>query len=487
MPDLALCPDCLRELLDPHDRRYRYPFINCTHCGPRYSIIHDLPYDRAATTMRDFVMCPDCRAEYENPLDRRFHAQPVACPNCGPQVALWDRSGAILSSRDEALLAAAEALRRGQIVAVKGLGGFHLLVDARDDQAVERLRDRKQRYEKPLAVMFPALEPVEAACRVSDAEREVLTSSAAPIVLLRQKANNGIAPSVAPGNPYLGVMLPYTPLHVLLLMEVDFPLVATSGNLSGEPICTDEGEALARLGGIADLFLVHDRPIARPVDNSVVLVVRDGDEESTVILRRARGYAPQPITLPGADGVIAVGAQQKNAVAVAHADRVFLSQHVGDLDHAAAFATFTRTLADLQKMYELQPSIVACDLHPDYAATRYAEQSGLEVVPVQHHYAHVLSAMAEHGLDAPALGIAWDGTGYGTDGTIWGGEFLRITPEGFERVGHLATFPLQGGDLAAREPRRSALGVLYAAFGRDRARDMPASGSTSAKPNSICC
>ncbi len=328
---------------------------------------------------------------------------------------------------------------------------------------------RKQRYEKPLAVMFPALEPVEAACFVSDAEREVMTSAAAPIVLLRQRDDNGIAPAVAPGNPYLGVMLPYTPLHVLLLMELGFPVVATSGNLSGEPICTDEHEALARLGEIADLFLVHDRPIARPVDDSVVMVAA----ESTVIIRRARGYAPQPVTLPGADDVIAVGAQQKNAIAVAHADHVFLSQHVGDLDHAAAFATCTRTLADLQAMYDLKPSTVACDLHPDYAATRFAEQSGLRVVYVQHHYAHVLSAMAEHGLDAPVLGIAWDGTGLGTDRTIWGGEFLRITKrnsaEGFERVAHLATFPLQGGDLAAREPRRSALGVLYAAFGRDLA------------------
>ena len=293
LPDLAICPDCRRELLDPHDRRYRYPFINCTHCGPRYSIIHDLPYDRAATTMRDFVMCPDCRAEYENPLDRRFHAQPVACPNCGPQIALWDRAGNVLSVRDEALLATAEALRRGQIVAVKGLGGFHLLVDARDEAAVTRLRDRKQRYEKPLAVMFPSLEPVGAACFVSAAERDVMTSSAAPIVLLRQKDNNQIAPSVAPGNPYLGVMLPYTPLHVLLLMELGFPVVATSGNLSGEPICIDEQEALARLGGVADLFLVHDRPIARPVDDSVVMVAA----ESTVIIRRARGYAPQPVTL----------------------------------------------------------------------------------------------------------------------------------------------------------------------------------------------
>ncbi len=365
LPDLALCPDCQRELLDPHDRRYRYPFINCTHCGPRYSIIHDLPYDRAATTMRDFIMCPDCRAEYENPLDRRFHAQPVACPNCGPQIALWDRAGVVLSVRDEALLATAEALRRGQIVAVKGLGGFHLLVDARDDQAVERLRLRKQRYEKPLAVMFPSLESAEAVCFVSSSERDVMTSSAAPIVLLRQKENNEIAPSVAPGNPYLGVMLPYTPLHILLLMELGFPVVATSGNLSGEPICTDEREALARLGGIADLFLVHDRPIARPVDDSVVMVVAcDPTADSLVILRRARGYAPQPVTLAGADDVCAVGAQQKNAVAVAHADRVFLSQHVGDLDHAAALATFARTLADLQKMYDLQPSTVACDLHP---------------------------------------------------------------------------------------------------------------------------
>lgn len=490
LPDLAACPDCLREMRDPSDRRYRYPFTNCTHCGPRYSIIEALPYDRANTTMHHFEMCPECRAEYEDPLDRRFHAQPTACPVCGPQLALWDAQGIVLSARDEALLMAAEALRQGQIVAVKGLGGFHLMVDARDADAVERLRRRKHRYEKPLAVMFPSLDQIEAVCHVSDAERAALTSAAAPIVLLRQTAapspegrglgvrSGDAAPpgmlsgvrAIAPGNPYLGVMLPYTPLHHLLLDELGFPVVATSGNLSGEPICTDEHEALERLGDIADLFLVHDRPIARPVDDSVVFVV----EGVTTLLRRARGFAPLPVAVPGADGILATGAQQKNTVAIAHHDQVFVSQHLGDMENAASFALFERTLGDLQAMYEVKPRVIACDLHPDYSGTRYAEASGLPVEHVQHHYAHVRACMAEHNIDAPVLGITWDGTGYGTDGTIWGGEFLRVGINGsasFERFAWLRPFRLQGGDLAAREPRRCALGVLYALYGRDLAAD----------------
>lgn len=456
LPDFATCPDCLREINDPADRHYRYPFTNCTHCGPRFSIIHALPYDRAHTSMSSFVMCDDCRTEYENPLDRRFHAQPNACPRCGPQLALLDRGGAVLETRDAALLAAADFIRQGRILALKGLGGFQLLVDARNEAAVTSLRERKGRYEKPFAVMLTGIEQTQQLCRVNETERSLLESAAAPIVLLHYEGQE-IAPSVAPENPYLGVMLPYTPLHHLLMQEIRFPVVATSGNVSGEPIVIDSGEALAKLGGIADVFLVHDRPIARHVDDSVVMVVDD----APVVLRRARGYAPRPVAVPGADGIVAVGAQQKNTVAVAHQGSVFLSQHLGDMENVAVQNAAERALLDLQGLYDLRPSVAACDLHPDYVSTRYAEQLGLRVSHVQHHYAHILSCIAEHRIEGPVLGVAWDGTGFGTDGTIWGGEFLRVDERGFTREASLRPFRLPGGDLAVREPRRSALGVLY--------------------------
>lgn len=467
LPDLATCDDCRREIFDPSDRRYHYPFTNCTHCGPRFSIIQALPYDRANTTMRDFIMCEQCRAEYENPLDRRFHAQPTACPKCGPQLALWNRKGQTLEAFYEALLVAAEALRIGKIVALKGLGGFQLLVDARNQDAVARLRALKARYEKPFAVMYPSLEQAEAVCQVSETERALLQSAAAPIVLLRYKGGS-VAQAVAPDNPYLGVMLPYTPLHHLLLVELGFPVVATSGNLSGEPIVTDNRAALTKLGGIADLFLVHNRPIARHVDDSVLFAL----EGEMVVLRRARGYAPAPVPLDSAaNGIVAVGAQQKNSIALAHHGRAILSQYLGEMDNSAVYDAFRQALADLQSLHELQPTLAACDLHPDYTATRHAEGMGLPVVHVQHHYAHVLSCMAEHGLGAPVLGVAWDGTGYGTDGTVWGGEFLHVDSKSFTRAAHLHPFPLPGGDLAAREPRRCAFGVLYALYGKDLPRE----------------
>jgi hydrogenase maturation protein HypF len=467
LPDLATCPDCLRDIRDPTNRRYRYPFTNCTHCGPRFSIIQALPYDRTNTTMRGFSMCDECRAEYENPLDRRFHAQPNACPRCGPQLALWDQQGRTLYRRDDAMLAAAQALREGQIVALKGLGGFQLCVDARNDDAVRRLRQRKGRYEKPFAVMYPSLHQAEKDCAINDAEARWLTSPAAPIVLLPYLGTQ-IASAVAPDNPYLGVILPYTPLHHLLLAELGFPIVATSGNRSGDPIVTDNGQALAVLGDIADVLLVHDRPIARHVDDSVLFVF----EDQPVMLRRARGYAPASVHLPAATSAItSVGAQQKNTLAVAHHGSAFLSQHLGDMQNAAVVEAFERIFDDLHQIYDLHPVAVACDLHPDYTSTRLAEQIDLPIIRVQHHYAHVLSCMAEHHLAPPVLGIAWDGTGYGTDGTIWGSEFLRVDADGFERIGHLAAFPLPGGEAAALEPRRSALGVLYALYGDDLPRD----------------
>jgi hydrogenase maturation protein HypF len=460
-PDLATCADCLRELFDPGDRRYRYPFLNCTQCGPRYSIIEDIPYDRARTAMRRFPMCPACRAEYEDPADRRFHAEPNACPACGPRLALWDGAGATRARDDEALRAAAAALRHGQIVAVKGIGGFHLLVDARDDEAVRRLRQRKRRAAKPFAVMFPSLTAIREICAIAPAEAALLADPARPIVLLR-RTGRPLAPSVAPGTPRLGAFLPYAPLYHLLLRELGFPVVATSGNLSDEPIVIDEREALARLAGIADLFLIHDRPIVRPIDDSVTQVVC-GQQQ---ILRRGRGYAPAPMALAGADaGILALGGHLKTTLALSRSGEVVMSQHIGDLESMAARAAHARAAADLTRLFGAAPRLVVRDLHPDYASSHTAQTTGLPVIAVQHHLAHVAACMAEHAVAPPLLGVAWDGTGYGPDGTVWGGEFLRIDKNGWRRVAHLRRFRLPGGEAAVREPRRTALGLLFAAFG----------------------
>ena len=605
LPDIAACPDCLREIFDPKNRRYHYPFTNCTNCGPRFSIIESLPYDRANTAMRKFTLCPQCQAEYDNPRDRRFHAQPNACPVCGPRLELW-RSGVRQNAANfaskknpprsaersyDALWAAVEAIRAGKIVAVKGLGGFHLMVDARNDRAVRLLRKRKHREEKPFALMFPLLESVKAHCEVSPLEERLLCSPEAPIVLLRRLARPHpgplpsvfaelrrdraeaegeggqerenlppslsesttaddltgekqigthdscflspgervrvrarvervflpIAVSVAPNNPNLGAMLPYTPLHHLLLAALNFPVVATSGNLSDEPICTDECEALERLGGIADFFLVHDRPIVRHVDDSIVRVMLNRE----LVLRRARGYAPLPIqintphpsfhfrqgysgqaghSLPARRGegrgegiVLAVGAHLKNTVALSVGNQIFISQHIGDLETEPAHKAFRRVIADFEKLYEVKPQIIAADLHPDYLSTKYAREivaqasspagsggvraassgateQGCSVnsqagspryIGVQHHIAHVLSCMAENEITPPVLGVSWDGTGYGLDGTVWGGEFFHVTDKSIGRIAHLRPFPLPGGDKAVKEPRRTALGLLH--------------------------
>jgi hydrogenase maturation protein HypF len=474
LPDIATCPDCLRDIFDPPDRRYLYPFTNCTNCGPRFTIITALPYDRPNTTMARFAMCEACRREYEDPENRRFHAQPNACPACGPQLALWDQAGAVLAARHEALLSAAAAIRSGKIVALKGLGGFHLLVDARNQDAALRLRKRKHREEKPLAMMVPSVESAKAYCRVSDLEERLLRSPESPIVLLLRRESGGapsaeaaerpeaIAPAVAPRNPCLGVMLPYTPLHHLLLRELNFPVVATSGNLSDEPICTEEQEALERLGGVADCFLVHDRAIARHVDDSVVRILLGRE----LILRRARGYAPLPIHLTRRlPPLLAVGAHLKNAVAASVGSEVFISQHIGDLETAQAFDAFRGVIASLEALYDLHPAALAADAHPDYLSTKFALGTGLPVIRVQHHHAHVLSCMAENALEGPCLGVAWDGTGYGLDGTVWGGEFLRPTATGIQRVAHLRTFRLPGGERAVKEPRRAAIGLLHELFG----------------------
>ncbi|MGA2031578.1 MAG: carbamoyltransferase HypF [Thermoguttaceae bacterium] len=484
--DLATCAECLAEIRSPSERRFGYPFTNCTNCGPRWSIIRQLPYDRPRTSMAAFPMCPQCLAEYHNAADRRFHAQPIACPQCGPQLRLLDPAGKEIA-RDGALETAAAAVRAGQIVALQGLGGFQLLVDATVPAAVARLRTRKHRPDKPLAVMFPSLEAAQQFCEISEAEAAALRSHQAPIVLVRRRALDGaereiepIAEEVAPGNPYLGALLPYTPLHHLLMARIARPIVCTSGNLSEEPMAVEPSEAVRRLGPIADLLLVHNRPIVRPVDDSVVRLMPDGLQ----ILRRARGYAPLPIPLGfSAPNVLAVGGHLKNTVALAlgaagqrATTPVVRSCHVGDLDDVLSIEVFRRAIDDLLEFFRIRPEVIACDLHPDYASTRHAEtlaqRWGVPLVRVQHHHAHVAACMAEHRLEGPVLGLAWDGTGYGADGTVWGGEALVCQGGRFQRVAHLRPFRLPGGDRAMREPRRSALGLLYEMLGSE-AGDCP--------------
>jgi hydrogenase maturation protein HypF len=463
LPDLATCADCLGELFDPADRRYRYPFLNCTQCGPRYSIVESMPYDRARTSMRHFPICAACRAEYENPADRRFHAEPNACPDCGPRLALWDRDGSVLADAEDALGAATAALRQGRIVAVKGIGGFHLMADAGSEAAIGSLRLRKRRPEKPFAVMFPSLAAVAESCCVSALEERLLVSPARSIVLLRRRGRP-VAEAVAPGNPWLGVLLPYAPLHHLLLRGVGFPLVATSGNAADEPIVTDERVALVRLAGIADLFLVHDRPIVRPIDDSVMRVVCGRGQ----ILRRARGHAPAAIGIADiAPGILALGGHRKASIALSVAGGVVAGQHLGDLDSPEARVGHASAVEDTLRLHAALPRLVVRDLHPDYASGQAADAMGAPVLAVPHHVAHVASCMAEHGIRPPALGVAWDGAGYGADGTIWGGEFLHITDAGWRRAAHLRPFRLPGGEAAAREPRRAALGLLYEAFADD--------------------
>lgn len=464
-PDLATCPECLREIADPADRRYGYPFTNCTCCGPRFTIAKDVPYDRAATTMAAFSMCPECRAEYERVEDRRFHAQPNACPTCGPRLWAASPDGKRMDVADP-LLTAARALEAGLIVAVKGLGGFHLACDATSDEAVERLRRRKRRDAKPFAVMVRDLEAALRIAMAAPAERALLASVERPIVLLPRRPEGSLSPEVAPDNPLVGVMLPYTPLHHLLLAGTDRPLVMTSGNLSEEPIVRDNGEALERLGGIADLFLLHDREIASRCDDSVARVIAG----APTVLRRSRGYVPRPIALarPVARPVLACGAHLKNTVCLAAGDAAWLGPHVGDLETVETFHAYKESIASLEKLVGIRPEVVAYDLHPEYLSTAYAlERPEAVKVGVQHHHAHVASAMAEHGLAGPVLGVAFDGTGLGTDGTAWGGEFLLAGFGGFERIATFRPIPLAGGDLAVREVWRLALTVLDDAFAGD--------------------
>jgi hydrogenase maturation protein HypF len=462
LPDLATCPECRQELFDPDDRRFNYPFLNCTACGPRLSIIEGLPYDRPLTAMRQFRMCPDCATEYGDPGDRRFHAQPVACPRCGPR--LWfeghDRTAGPHATYP--LEAAVAVVRSGRILALKGIGGYQLIVDARDAAAVARLRTRKGREAKPLAVMFPNLEAVRRVARVGDEEARLLVSAAAPILLLPLVDRSVLSTETAPGLHSVGAMLPYSPLHHLLLSRLGFPVVCTSGNFSEEPMAITPEDARERLAPVADAFLHHDRPIVRHVDDSVARVV-DG---RLLVLRRARGFAPLPVELRAQlPTVRALGGHLKNTVAWSHGHQIIASQHIGDLDHPLSLAALQRTVTDYERLYGLVPVAVACDLHPDYATTRLAEASGLPVIRVQHHHAHVAAVMAEHDLEGEVLGIAWDGTGLGSDGTIWGGEFLRSSLVEFVRVARLLPFWLPGGEAAARHPWRSALGVLREIYG----------------------
>ena len=467
-PDVATCGDCLRELLDPRDRRFRYPFINCTNCGPRFTIVEDVPYDRPNTTMRTFAMCERCVGEYHDPTDRRFHAQPNACPACGPRVWLAHADGSRVAE-DAAITRAIELLADGRTLAAKGLGGFHLAADPANDAAVTRLRERKGREQKPLAVMCRSVDVVASFCRVSAQERECLLSPQRPIVLLRRYGDSPWSAAVAPSSQYLGTMLPYTPLHNLLLTGRLPALIMTSGNLSDEPICIDNTDAVERLQGVADAFLLHDRDICFRADDSLCRV----DLGRPIQVRRSRGFAPLPVRLP-TDGppVLAVGAELKNTVCLARGSQAFVSQHIGDLKNVESLLFLRKTAEHFERVFDARPRVIAHDLHPDYLSTRYAQERlasdpSLELVAVQHHFAHVASCIAENRVEGQVIGIAFDGTGLGTDRAIWGGEFLLADLRGFTRVAHLKYVPLPGGDAAVRHPPRMAVAHLAAAFPDD--------------------
>ncbi len=454
-PDAATCADCLRELDDPRDRRFRYPFTNCTNCGPRFTIVRGVPYDRARTTMAGFVMCAACQREYDDPADRRFHAQPNACPDCGPRLVLCDRTGTPvpLSSAHDAIAHAAARLRDGAIVAVKGLGGFHLACVAADDHAVATLRGRKHRERKPFALMVADLEQARALVHLSPADELALQSRQRPIVLCPRRRDAPVAADIAPGVSELGLMLPYTPLHHLLLADVGAPLVMTSGNRSDEPIVYRDVDAVAQLGHIADWFLTHNRPIETRTDDSVV--------RPPTILRRSRGYVPTALSLPvAAPPLLACGAELKHTFCMAQGDHAWLSHHIGDLTNYETWQSFTDGVAHFEALLECTPRVFVHDLHPDYRSTRYALDRAGQHVGVQHHHAHFAACLAEHGVTDPALGVIYDGAGYGRDGTVWGGEFLHGDIAASTRVGHLRTVPMPGGDRAVQQPWRMACAWL---------------------------
>lgn len=461
--DVAVCEDCLSELFDPGNRRYRYPFINCTNCGPRFTIIKDIPYDREFTTMNVFPMCPECSVEYHDPSDRRFHAQPNACNKCGPQVVLRDSSGGLVN-KENPIEQAAQLLKENYILAVKGLGGYHLACNAKDHQAVSTLRQRKVREDKPFAVMVRNLEEAEQLCYVSEKEAELLASPARPVVLLKKKGD-AVASEVAPGNAYLGIMLPYTPLHYLLFERIDFPLVMTSANLSNEPIAYQDEDAFMRLGDIAEYYLVHNRKIEHRCDDSVTRVFKDEEYP----LRRSRGYSPAPLKLAG-DGipVLAVGGEQKNTFCLTKGKFAFVSHHIGDLENLETLKAFHDEINMYKKLFHVEPELIAYDYHPEYLSTKYAlDIPGIAKVGVQHHHAHIAACMAENGLDGNVLGVSFDGTGFGPDGSIWGGEFMYASLNEYKRFAHLKYVPMPGGARAIKEPWRMAAGYLFNELGRE--------------------
>ena len=461
-PDIATCADCLREIFDPTDRRFDYPFTNCTNCGPRLTIIRDVPYDRAATTMAEFALCRDCAAEYHDPANRRFHAQPVCCPACGPRLRVIDRDRE--SHPGDPLVQTAELLRAGQVVAIKGLGGYHLAALANDEAAVARLRARKHREEKPFAVMVPDLAAARMLAEIDPVEERSLASPRRPIVLLRRLEQSTLAPSVAPGNRFVGLMLPYTPIHHLLCRQLSAPLVLTSGNVSDESIAYKDEDAFERLSSIADFFLTHDRRISVRADDSVVRIVRGRETP----IRRSRGYAPQPIPLPlEVDRpILACGAELKNTFCLAKNRYAFVSHHIGDLENFQTLQAFREGIEHYRRLFDIEPTVVAFDLHPEYLSTKYAlELTGMHFVAVQHHHAHIAACLADNGEHGPAIGVAFDGLGYGPDGSLWGGEFLIADLAAFERVGHLQSVRMPGGTAAIKEPWRMAASYLQAAFG----------------------
>ncbi len=477
-PDSATCPECLAELLSPSDRRYRYPFINCTNCGPRFTIVRGVPYDRPQTTMAPFAMCADCRREYEDPLDRRFHAQPNACARCGPRLALVGPDGAVVQTVEDVVAFAAEKLADGLVVAIKGLGGYHLACDVGSERAVSTLRSRKHREDKPFAVMVGDLSAAREFTELDPAAEQLMASVQRPIVLAPRLESAPVARSVAPGAPELGLMLPYTPLHHLLLADFAAAtgrhagLVMTSGNVSDEPIAYRDADALARLAPIADLFVTHDREIEIRTDDSVVRIVTAGGGRRPLPLRRSRGYVPAPLALaPAAERpLLACGAEQKNTFCVAKGARAWVSHHIGDLEHVATIGAFRAGIAHFERLFAVTPELVAHDLHPDYVSTTYAlERDELERVAVQHHHAHLAACLAEHGVfESDAVGAIFDGTGYGTDATVWGGELLVGGLVGFERVGSLHRVRMPGSAAAIRQPWRMAFAWLAEAFGEPR-------------------
>ena len=465
-PDIATCKACLSELLNPNDRRYHYPFTNCTNCGPRFTIIDNMPYDRPSTTMRHFQMCPLCQAEYNNPQDRRFHAQPNACPECGPKVELAESHGKIIETSDP-IASAGQLLIEGKIVAIKGLGGFLLACDASNETVIKTLRQRKKRPFKPLAIMVTNLAEAQKHCYVSPEEAKLLSSPQSPIVLMRWRVDSSLSREVAPNLEYLGVMLPYTPLHHLLLRYTQLPLVMTSGNISEEPIAKDNDEAFSRLSGIADYFLIHNRDISSSYDDSVAMIER----KTSQLIRRARSYAPDPIHLKlKARQVLGCGAQMKSTFCLTRDNYAFMSQHIGDLENMETLEHFADTISLYNRLFHIQPEIIAHDLHPDYLSTTYAQElaaSGVKLIPVQHHHAHIASCMADNGLQTPVIGVAFDGTGLGSDGNVWGGEFLVADYRSFNRVCHLQYLPLPGGDEATKNPYRITISYLLGLLGEN--------------------